>query len=629
MATKSSSRPSPLAPGPLIRLIAFLLGSFLCTCAAQGKPISDEKCQTILKTWLNQLGSRLDSDTSSVPLNWVGLDGLLRAESCRYDVLWVELWTVSHLPAVTPAKAKEFRSPSYFDDKPYLCKSLDEDVFVHHSTQSHNSSYEDSGSRFKHVVEPEYFFRLCPCGKRTFEHKCDCDYNESNEPYCSPVHNAGSSLAPDAKVFEWCLPQAPKENYEVQRAAIGPPAVAGDCSSLNLEGTVASCTPVQDSYDRVQITLHKVNNSVAECDFNQHHLQETAEYYTGNLRRVNETHGKFEIEVRNFEAGSTYCMSFKLLDHPYCQNRAIGLHQTNLAQPAVCSTHVRAPIRTPDGDVCGEAYGAGIPNNQFRLAMILFVILAVALLTLGSACYCYLRKKKRSSSHETFIANGNKPLLKNHEPMPSRAKASLLLLHAPSNTPSSFNDLNVQLRSWLKSIADENEEVYDLSDENHLEAIARDQEQWVTGIMSNPETRIVVVNSPSSVQLLTEKSSSESEGLLEGDDGEDPLRDLRRFAFKRLQSHFDGKYRQVLLVSYKELKPITKDLENLTPNRQCLLIPEQLSEVSSWVRNLGHGSSGCPSGNSTSGSQSVKIESEIRALCSKLSEEINSIHVTV
>ena len=604
-------------------------------CTVQGKHISAQDCQNILTTWLDELGAQLDPDTSSVPVNWTKLDQLLKAESCQYDKLWVELWTVSHLPTVTPAKQKKYRSPEYFD-KSYLCESLDEDVFVHHSTQSHNYTNDNDKallSRFKHVVEPEYFFRLCPCGKRTSEHKCDCEYNESSQPYCSLVHNATAELAAEAKVFPWCRrrrrrPETQNGDYENERASINPPSIAEDCSVVDLSGTVASCTPVQDTYDRVQITLHKVNNSVTECDFNRHHLEQTAESFVVQLQRSNETHGTFNVKARNLQSGSSYCMTYKLVDHPYCHIRPIGVLDPNSAKsPAVCSTHMKAPIRIPGTSDCQETSGPGLHGVGIPYYVLIGFLILVALIGFvccAAACW-YCRNKTRSNSREQIVSSGcNKPLM-DSDSSPNKPKASLLLLHAPSNTPSSFNGLNRQLRDWLKTIADENEEVLDLSDDDHLESIAEGQEQWVTDLMVHPDSRIIVVNSPSSVQLISGKSSTETEGLLHeeaaGDD--DPLRDLRRFAFNRLQSHFSGKYRQVLVVSYKDLKPITKDLENLTPNRQCLLIPDQLSEISGWVRNSSHGSRSPVSGRSS------KLECHIRDTCDKQSAELNSKHLYV
>lgn len=175
-------------------------------------------------------------------------------------------------------------------------------------------------------------------------------------------------------------------------------------------------------------------------------------------------------------------------------------------------------------------------------------------------------------------------IVNSHFPEPlTPPKSAVLLLHAPTSEPDSFNEVTAELRRWI-SEASPTSEVFDLSDENRSEEIASEQEDWLLRILERSDSRVVVVNSPSAVALsrgLASENDSEAAEPLTGSD--DPLRDLRRYAFREVTSRLAGDYKRTFVASLSGHKPVVKDLENLTPLKQCLL-PEQLGSMRAWLR---------------------------------------------
>jgi hypothetical protein len=66
---------------------------------------------------------------------------------------------------------------------------------------------------------------------------------------------------------------------------------------------------------------------------------------------------------------------------------------------------------------------------------------------------------------------------------------------------------------------------------------------------------------------------------------DDPRHDLRLYAWKLIQSHFVGKYNQIVLVRFcHDGSRAVDTASNLTPFRQSFLVPHHLPEIRSWLR---------------------------------------------
>ena len=405
------------------------------------------------------------------------------------------------------------------------------------------------------------------------------------------------------------------------------------CSGTTLRGELASCTPVQDSYDRVRVSLHRREDGrEGDCGVNDHSAEGKVLEVEAPLSRINRTHGSFvasfDGEGRTGRLGEdgenvSYCLKLELVDHPYCQaDHQIG--QSSSPVPKVCSTHVLKPLKMGAGGCGGtpSSSAAVLSRTRVNAGIIATVVLVSAAFL---ATLLFLSRRKRNSppardemDEEEKQAGGG--IIKQNAPLivsaPSDDGRKVFLLHfSEKNRPEKFAKVNAALRQWISAAS--GAEVFDPSDEARQEEVAAEQEGWAERLLLDKAcacNRVVVVDGPAAAAALPDGGGGggETAPLNGGGGDDDPLQDLKVAALRHLQSPtFVGDYSRLALVTYSPASSSCSALANLTSMRSHLRLPEHLPELAAWLAGAASSSS---KGAAAAAAEETRLRSAIRSL---------------
>lgn len=588
-------------------------------------------CDGLISKWLTALQPRLDEEEASLSVNWMGLGESLSKSGCDLENLYLELWRVIDTGGHRP---DNFGTQSYFTSYE-RCNKLEPEHFVYHSARAYDSRTPIAS--FVHVVEDEYMFRLCPCGRRRHQRVCDCQYdNNFAKAQCSRVMTVNRT---SESIMPWCLPASIEDGSEAASnqliEEVSLKSLLMNCTHVLVAGTMASCTPIQ-SYDKVLLTFHKLENSSSDTclptrDFGiTNPIRVESRLFSQSPIQVNYSSsvGDFTAIV-GLEPDSSYCVQLEHVDHPYCV-REVMVGRVHNKMPRVCSAHMAKPISTAACSILPTNIVTNFSITHdpvfIAVALILAVLVFIIMLCLFCKCCCRRSSKLKNNSDIRFETE--------RAPMIARSAVSsritglnnagkrVFLLHFLRDEEE---DVRCQLlREWIQSFA---EIVDDIDDEDKDECINEDPEGWVLTRLTSPDVRVVVVASKTVSQLLAETSSSppssscttsstgvcssvsssrrtlcdSAEGGAESpeeavrllDSGftcsGDPRKELRHFALKHIQGHLAGNYRQLVVASFGKSGSHGENVANLlTPNKGPMLLPHHLSDLQDWVSHGQH-----------------------------------------
>ena len=338
------------------RLFVSSLFSVIAVTAAVNE-MSHPECKRVLQDWLDTSQPDLDVPTASLTFPWRRLRDRLAEASCLSDsdgdpapLVRAELWRVI---------VDDLGTPDYF--KKYTGCDLSPDHFaLNEATVFPTRNGTASVPFFRHVVETKYLLRVCPCAA---EERCTSECRSSNSHCGKVVEVAGSG-----KVFKWCTDKGKAKLRRNEAGGVKMEVLPSrvNCTSASIVGMLASCTPVQPSYDRVKVVLHRVS-SEKECTRGGNDaaastgsgggdgIRPTVEPKTtvvyGRMTVLNETHGNFDVTVGDLAPNSVYCASVELADHPYCRAH-IFAGEGQSGMPGVCFKYTLAPLKTDSDSTC-------------------------------------------------------------------------------------------------------------------------------------------------------------------------------------------------------------------------------------------------------------------------------------
>ena len=316
-------------------------------------------------------------------------------------------------------------------------------------------------------------------------------------------------------------------------------------------------------------------------------------------------------------------------------------------QPAVCQRqNVETVLKTTKECSSSASYVMGFKgslSDGWMIALIVSAVCAaICIVIAATACSSYaLRRRHKSKSggvaSNLFLAAPNAMNEVEVENIDaSSGSVNDVFLVYLSDSPSS-EDQNAVLREWLGSLETVNE-VFDLSDPQRQEEILSVQEEWVTTIMDRPNLRVVAVTTTRARRhgrghrgAASPLTSSEGKNLSpavfsrtaastaaaaasddewrrllhdgkigeqvtravggegDGDIDVDALAGLRAFALTHVSAHLRGQYGRLMLVRHggvgneTEAEADNCDVEDLTPLRRPLVLPEQADELARWL----------------------------------------------
>ena len=434
---------------------------------------------------------------------------------------------------------------------------------------------------FQHVVERSYVLRVCSCESNSTS--CDCAGGRRSS--CSDIITLEQE---EVKVFDWCR----KGRTEVEGspkskgATVSYPQVG--CESAVLSGALASCTPVQDGYDKIRVRLHRQEEDRHQdgCGAEDHSMQGVLVEEVP-LTRLNETHGNFVASFEDrLEAGGSYCLSLDLSDHPYCRPHIVIGHGHSYVPP-VCHQHLPYPI-VLEGICDGGTTAATLANPDGGLILtlvVLAVIVAGTAATVVLRClFGRLRMRKHTDSREDIVQQAELEVERSSDIV----KRPVLLVSCPAEGEGLLSDDRKVLflhfddarlrsaceltREWMTRLGCQ---VFDPSDDARQEEVASEQEEWTERLLRDEDCKVVIVEAASDDEI-----GGDDDVLL------DPLRDLKEAAVRRLQSpDFVGNYRRVAVVSMlpAHLSSGCGRLSGLTSMRDMRL-PEHLGELAEWLQ---------------------------------------------
>jgi hypothetical protein len=571
----------------LVPIVVLVLTAARATDGA--KRIAHPDCLVALQTWLDAARPTVDEKTAVMKVPLENLKEHLEAAKCEFgNGLGAELWRV----VGEDKSGDNFGTAKYFATY-RRCQDLSPDHFAHHQTLPRVEEKDMVDYlEFHHVVEVNYILRLCPCG--IFDTRCNCD----DAAICSKIITVPRTSGKD-KVFPWCREPSPEDGN--MSDILSPMA---DCNSANLVGTLASCTPIQPSYDRIKVIMHLVENGTAdtECSQYKHHREDTAKVFSTSLTARNKTHGDFDLSAGDLLPDSVYCVTVELVDHPYCLRRII-LGHGNQVTPAVCVKHiVSQPVKTTmtcDDSVNSLNLTMRTADSITTIVLVVSSSAVLLVLVLAMAMYCAHERRKQQS---TSSISSSKPMVARASPQSNlkdvdAGSSDVFLLHLPD---PAREHLSGRIRDWIGSMEGV-AEIFDLADEARQEDILSRQEEWVTDVLDRPDVRVVAVTSNEAARSLhqqlqrrrrgeeVDNSEDEERSLL----AEDAMAELRLFATRRIISQFSGQYGRFMLVAYSatadnavsaEPDQCCADLENLTPHRRRLVLPTQAADLARWLR---------------------------------------------
>ena len=232
--------------------------------------------------------------------------------------------------------------------------------------------------------------------------------------------------------------------------------------------------------------------------------------------------------------------------------------------------------------------------SLIALGVVLGAVLIVVILCVVF-CLCFRRKmcaRSRYLGNTTLARSDEEYTLPNgkgsgttsidsltSEPLKVKPAPALVLYFHESQE---YVDLNRKLVTWMRSVVGA-ENVTDMSEESLAETLSQEQESFVVSKLDGAKsgrTRVLVLNSPTAVQAMR-STGSEDVPLATSD--LDQFYELKVFALNRVKSLYTGNYKQVLVAGYSGLRPTGSDIEDITPLKKQVLLPEQLSLVQSWL----------------------------------------------
>ena len=301
---------------------------------------------------------------------------------------------------------------------------------------------------------------------------------------------------------------------------------------------------------------------------------------------------------------SSYCL-WLVPDSPHCRQQECGLP---LHSP---------PLACEDDDL-RRAPHLSLPVTQPIFIALVCSVLAVCLLALlWVVVKCSRDQGSPSCSPEPDmkkeIGSGGMPRSLTIDEMEHICRLrhqEIVLVYFPDT--EKFKTLNRLFKDWLQSLNILNvNHVTDIYDEKYTDGsdnVLKNPEAWVSGLLSDPERRVVLVTSRLAYEtllhirsvasslfgpdlaifLVSLKTRFRRKGLappqLAGDDPHGPL---LAAMLRTLDSDlFRGNYRRLICVRYEDLKICDRrygsESFNIVPGTEYLL-PQHLEDVARWI----------------------------------------------
>jgi len=526
--------------------------------ATAGKNFShDEECQSAVEEWMwNDAHTQFDTALGHLSVSLAGFYQALAEAGCEASAdVRLELWRASS------GEDRGFTWESWKRPDIYSyqrCKGLREYGFRLHAAAAISQAEDMVDALFRHALEQHYLLRLCHCGHKQEATACICDYAASGA-FCSRRVDLPQNLPGQHGVLPWCRDI---QGIDSRGGYKQPPTINLSFNKVTCEGrvtvrgVVASCSPIVDNSDSINLTLFDMPHGENICQ-DKHLLQNTiALKDEAKLLAVNDTHGSFELITATLTQGRNYCLILDL-NHPYCHPHDHG------PVPSVCHAMVQAPLVVAEVKSCS----AGDPTFSSQSSTVLTTMAILGSLFIALVfifCLCFFKKYCQAKREKRDLATMAKPVINGMmstdeecAPLAMPTPPEILLLHFPEKS-TSFLDEVANLSQWLR---DQGCRVRDIAAEEEQEEVAAHQEEWVQNVMKDHQTCALVVNSPA--------ASAVSEA---GECSEDALAPVRANALKFLTSHFIGDYRRLIVVSFTQLPPPDGGpLLAATPHRQFIL----------------------------------------------------------
>ena len=237
------------------------------------------------------------------------------APECGTAKVLVELWRVISRPNID--RPNNFGTTEYFFRDQH-CENPNPDLLAKHG-QSKTASLSEPVVVFQHVVEREYMVRLCPC----ILNHCNCETIQPGSQTCSRIIRVNNT-GPD-HVFPWCrgVQQSPHPK-------IDSPIIQNCPAQLKITGVIPSCTAVRH-YDQVEVILQAVQGHPTNCRDRplSEMIKSDGLENIVRLHALNETHGSFDVDIKNVTHNVYYCVRVELGEHvgsDICKQLSIFLY---------------------------------------------------------------------------------------------------------------------------------------------------------------------------------------------------------------------------------------------------------------------------------------------------------------
>jgi len=267
-------------------------------------------CADAIQDFLSKASPKFDDTDKSLSLELVEISDFY--QECGTLYVSVELWRVISKPKIE--QPSDFGTPQYFK-KDQHCENPNPDLLSKHGQARkawawqqrmevrNGKANNNNQIKFYHVVEKEYMIRLCPC---QVNGHCTCENTKPGTQVCSPLFTVPN---PDEdQVFPWCRGQS-----QSPQPKIDSPIIQHCPAQLRITGIIPSCTTVRD-YDQVEVILQAVYGEPKNCKdlplptlTSSNRLESTVQ-----LKAVNQTHGSFEVDIKNITHDIYYCLRVEL-----------------------------------------------------------------------------------------------------------------------------------------------------------------------------------------------------------------------------------------------------------------------------------------------------------------------------
>jgi len=535
-------------------LSVILLVSVVCLLSVPNvASLATNSCAVAMQDFLSKASPQFDDTDKSLSLELVEISDFFK--ECGTLYVSVELWRVISRPKIE--RPNDFGTPEYFS-KDQHCENPNPDLLSKHGQARKAWAWQQrmevrSGRgnsnqiKFYHVVEKEYMIRLCPC---QVSGHCTCENTNPGTQVCSSLFTVPN---PDEdQVFPWCRGQS-----QSPQPKIDSPIIQHCPAQLRITGIIPSCTAVRD-YDQVEVILQAVYGHPTNCKdlplptlTSSNRLESTVQ-----LNAVNQTHGSFEVDIKNITHDIYYCLRVELVHHPYCNSGADHSldRQTKICRPALWNE----PIFIA-GHQCGPL--PPCPDTRPNLPLITGTSLAAALV-LAIGLVLVHRLACRRKSHPQDLSGTDRLLL---APPAPQYPDVFFLYFCDSEEFIAVNKLVVR---WLNGLG---HRVMDLSDDLLQEELVSSPESWITEKLEDPNTKVVIVDSD-----LANTCIKTSEECVQKED----MNALRIFSLKHIHMRLATNYRRLAVIQYRLDK--SSSLLSLVPHTRHLL-PDHLPELQAWL----------------------------------------------